>query len=65
MHLRSKPFRLPVMERWRLQAIGGTKLLGKSDVPGLWKAVPGLGLLFCVLTIIGQVILWTTGIGGN
>lgn len=36
-----------------------------DDVPNLWKAVPILGLAFCVLTIVGQVILWTTGMGGG
>ncbi|RIV89398.1 APC family permease [Aurantiacibacter zhengii] len=36
-----------------------------DDVPNLWKAVPILGLTFCVLTIAGQVILWTTGLGGG
>lgn len=35
-----------------------------DDVPNLWKAVPIMGLAFCVLTIVGQVILWTTGLGG-
>lgn len=33
-----------------------------DDVPNLWKAVPILGCAFCVLTIVGQVILWTTGL---
>ena len=36
-----------------------------DDVPNLWKAVPILGLTFCVLTIAGQVILWATGLGGG
>lgn len=33
-----------------------------DDVPDLWLAVPILGCAFCVLTIVGQVILWTTGL---
>ena len=33
-----------------------------DDVPNLWKGVPILGFLFCILTIIGQLILWTTGV---
>ncbi|MFB0611087.1 APC family permease [Aurantiacibacter poecillastricola] len=43
---------------WRLK-----KVDQPEDVPNLWLAVPVLGFVFCVLTIIGQVILWTTGMG--
>ena len=33
-----------------------------EDAPNLWMAVPAIGLVLCVLTIAGQVVLWTTGI---
>lgn len=36
-----------------------------DDVPNLWIAVPIIGLALCVLTIIGQVVLWTTGLGSG
>ncbi len=32
-----------------------------EDVPNMWQAVPIIGLVFCVLTIIGQVVLWSAG----
>ena len=35
-----------------------------EDVPNMWKLVPVLGVVTCALAIVGQVVLWTTGIGG-
>lgn len=34
-----------------------------EDVPNLWIGIPIIGVVLCVLTIIGQVALWLTGIG--
>lgn len=36
-----------------------------EDVPNLWRAVPVLGLALCLLTIAGQIALWTTGLGSS
>ncbi|MGB3806047.1 MAG: amino acid permease [Erythrobacter sp.] len=36
-----------------------------EDVPNMWKVVPILGVVFCTLTVIGQVVLWVTGIGSD
>lgn len=33
-----------------------------DDVPNLWIGVPVLGLIFCLLTIVGQIALWTGGL---
>lgn len=35
-----------------------------EDVPNMWKLVPVLGVMTCALAVVGQVVLWTTGIGG-
>ncbi|MEE4201799.1 APC family permease [Erythrobacter sp.] len=34
-----------------------------DDVPNMWMIVPILGVVFCTLTVIGQIALWITGIG--
>jgi amino acid transporter len=34
-----------------------------EDVPNMWSIVPILGMVFCTLTVIGQIILWVSGIG--
>lgn len=36
-----------------------------DDVPNMWMIVPILGTVFCTLTVIGQIVLWTTGIGSG
>lgn len=36
-----------------------------DDVPNMWKIVPILGMVFCTLTVIGQIVLWVTGIGSS
>ena len=36
-----------------------------EDVPNMWMAVPVLGAIACGLAVIGQVTLWTTGLGGG
>jgi len=36
-----------------------------DDVPNMWMIVPILGVVFCTLTVIGQVVLWVTGIGST
>jgi amino acid transporter len=41
---------------WRLK-----RKTQPEDVPDLWVSVPLIGLVLCVLTIVGQVLLWTTG----
>ena len=41
---------------WRLK-----RKTQPEDVPHLWVSVPLIGLVLCVLTIVGQVLLWTTG----
>ena len=41
---------------WRLK-----RKTQPEDVPNLWVSVPLIGLVLCVLTIVGQVLLWTTG----
>jgi len=35
-----------------------------EDVPNMWKFVPVLGVVTCALAVVGQVILWVTGLGG-
>ncbi|MEQ8411407.1 MAG: amino acid permease [Erythrobacter sp.] len=35
-----------------------------EDVPNMWKIVPVLGVITCALAVVGQVALWTIGIGG-
>lgn len=34
-----------------------------DDVPNLWIAVPIIGLVLCVSTILGQLVLWLIGSG--
>ena len=44
------------------------KLKGRDqpeDVPNMWKLVPIIGTVLCVAAVVGQVILWITGIGGS
>ncbi|MGB7408015.1 MAG: amino acid permease [Pontixanthobacter sp.] len=36
-----------------------------DDVPNMWMAVPVLGASMCGLAVIGQLVLWITGIGGG
>jgi len=36
-----------------------------DDVPNMWMIVPILGVAFCTLAVVGQVVLWVTGIGSN
>ncbi|MEE4206527.1 MAG: amino acid permease [Erythrobacter sp.] len=36
-----------------------------EDVPNMWKFVPILGVVTCALAVVGQVVLWVTGIGGG
>jgi amino acid transporter len=36
-----------------------------DDVPNMWIGVPIIGVVLCVLAIVGQLTLWLTGIGGN
>ncbi|MEW4447680.1 amino acid permease [Qipengyuania sp. JC766] len=34
-----------------------------EGVPNVWRIVPVLGMIFCALALVGQVVLWVTGIG--
>ncbi|MEL1250644.1 APC family permease [Aurantiacibacter gilvus] len=36
-----------------------------DQVPDVWRVVPALGFVFCLFTIVGQVVLWLLGIGGS
>ncbi|QIQ85806.1 APC family permease [Erythrobacter sp.] len=44
---------------WRMKREGQPE-----DVPNMWKLVPVLGVVTCALAVVGQVVLWMTGIGG-
>lgn len=38
---------------WKLKTLSQP-----ADVPNVWRAVPVLGLIFCTLTLLGQLALW-------
>jgi len=36
-----------------------------EEVPNMWMIVPILGVVFCMLTVIGQIVLWVIGTGSS